>query len=146
VRDDLEGLWAVAQIEQFLGLDQEVNDFGFYQFAATATARKFHVNSFRAQFIRNWRGDISRPNAIGPGGPDDHRQLFEMTTGAAAITESLRYAHECARAFDDTMRSIPIGSVKGIDIQEHPWQKMIGDKPAPEAMAKLTPQITITSI
>src|SRR5262249_31769383 len=40
VRNDLEGLWAVAQVEQFVDLDNEVADFGFYGFAATATGRK----------------------------------------------------------------------------------------------------------
>ena len=43
VRDDLEGLWAVAQVGQFLDLDNEVTEFGFYGFAATATARKYGV-------------------------------------------------------------------------------------------------------
>ena len=39
LRDDLEGLWAIAQVDQFVRLDREAHEFGFYGFAATATAR-----------------------------------------------------------------------------------------------------------
>ena len=139
VLDDLEGLWALAQIEQFLGLDQEVNEFGFYQFAATAAARKYHVYSLRGA---SWGGNFARPSLFNQGGPTDMHQLFEMTTGAAAITESLQLRRMNAPRgfFDDQARRVPIAKVAGSDIQEHPWKKMIGEKkPAPEAMAKLVP-------
>src|SRR6185312_5238194 len=43
VRDDLEGLWAIAQIEEFGRLQNEVTEFGFYSFAIQAAARKYHV-------------------------------------------------------------------------------------------------------
>ena len=43
VRDDLEGLWAVAQIDEFGRLQNEVTEFGFYGFAIQATGRKYHV-------------------------------------------------------------------------------------------------------
>ncbi len=36
--------------------------------------------------------------------------------------------------------TIPITEVQGIDIAEHPWEKMMeGKKPAPEPLAKLVP-------
>ncbi len=43
VGDDLEGLWASAQVDQFLDLDTESVEFGFHGFAATAAARKYGV-------------------------------------------------------------------------------------------------------
>ena len=43
VRDDLEGLWADAQIAYFSRADIRVEDFGFPTFAAEATARKYNV-------------------------------------------------------------------------------------------------------
>ncbi len=131
-RDDLEGLWAVAQVEQFLDLDNEVREFGFYSFAATATARKYGVRlpnqNLRAQMAGRGRDFLDR-------------ELFETTTGAAAITESLqlRRMNPVVRRGDEP-RSIAIGTIKGIDIAEHPWKKMMGDrKPASEPLARLVP-------
>ena len=43
VRDDLEGLWAVARVDQFERLGVRVDEFGYYSFAAQATARKYGV-------------------------------------------------------------------------------------------------------
>jgi hypothetical protein len=41
---------------------------------------------------------------------------------------------------EDKDRTVAIKDVRGIDIAEHPWEKMIGDKkPAPETFAKLVP-------
>jgi hypothetical protein len=134
-RDDLEGLWAVAQTEQFLDLDNEVSEFGFYSFAATALARKYGVP---APPQTGWRWNRFRG---GFGDPRSTRELFEMTTGVTAITESLqlRRMNGVASRDNDT-RSIPIAKVQGIDIAEHPWEKMMGEKkPAPEPFARLVP-------
>jgi hypothetical protein len=41
---------------------------------------------------------------------------------------------------DKGQRTIDISKVQGIDIREHPWQKMMGDKkPSPEPLAGLVP-------
>jgi hypothetical protein len=137
LRDDLEGLWAVAQIEQFDDLDSGVNEFGFYQFASLAMSRKYHVAGQRGPVfrggVRDWR--------IADRGDEVH-QLFELTTGAAAITESLqlRRMNDPRGNPDQQKRNVPIAKVRGIDIAEHPWKEMIGDnKPAAEPMAKLVP-------
>lgn len=155
VRDDLEGLWAIAQVDQFLELDQEVREFGFYGFAATATARKYGVqnqNNFPARMegiLRGERGDVNEAILVdGRIEVKTHRrgelidqQLYETTTGAAAITESLQLRRMNAAApRGDQTRKVPIGKLKGIDIAEHPWQTMMGDrKPAPEPFAQLVP-------
>jgi hypothetical protein len=139
VRDDLEGLWAVAQVEQFLGLDNEVQEFGFYGFAATATARKYGVQGPN-NISPRMGGRIGGRGMRGPGEFLD-QELYETTTGAAAITESLqlrRMNPVGPRA--EEKRTVPIAKVPGIDIAEHPWEKMIGDrKPAPEPFARLVP-------
>jgi len=136
VRDDLEGLWAVAQVDQFVDFDNEVREFGFYAFAASAAARKYGV------FGPN---DMSRMGRRfgGPGGRGRliDRELYETTTGAAAIAESLqlrRMNEVGGRA--EAKRIVPIEKVRGIDIAEHPWEKMMeGKKPAQEAFARMIP-------
>jgi hypothetical protein len=138
VRDDLEGLWAVAQVDQFVGLDNEVREFGFYSFAATTTARKYGVRGPGDTAWRMWGRMGGREFR---GGEFLDRELYETTTGAAAITESLqlRRMNQVARRGDD-QRTIPIAKVQGIDIAEHPWEKMMGDKkPAAEPFARLVP-------
>jgi hypothetical protein len=133
VRDDLEGLWAVAQVDQFAELDADSHEFGFYGFAATATARKYGVPA--SPTLRSWDRTRNRP------ADSETRQLFETTTGAAAISESLqlRRMNAVAPPKGDE-RTVPIAKVRGIDIAEHPWKEMIGDKsPAPEAFARMVP-------
>src|SRR5262249_28219055 len=88
VRDDLEGLWASAQVEHFAGLAGQVPEFGFHQFSSEATARKYNVP--RLWVSTPWWGgrDERLPIGVGPGG-HDLRDLYDMTTGATAIAESL---------------------------------------------------------
>jgi hypothetical protein len=137
IRDDLEGLWAAAQVDQFLELDGEVVDFGYYCFAATATARKYSVplNNDFAWRRSGFRSASFRDELF-------NRELYNMTTGSAAITESLqlRRMNNLGRRLDETKRTIPIARIQGIDVAEHPWEKMMGDrKPAPEPLARLVP-------
>jgi hypothetical protein len=136
VGDDLEGLWAVAQTEEFGRLSGEVNEFGFYSFAMQATARKYRV-PMRPELA--WGGG-RMPRGRERGGVLD-KELYETTTGAAAITESLQLQRMLNANFrDNGKRNIPIGKIEGIDVAEHPWDKMMGDKKAAsEPMAKLIP-------
>lgn len=135
-RDDLEGLWAVAQIDEFGRLQNEVSEFGFYSFAVQATGRKYHV-PLRPELGWN-RGGI--PNRGRPG-PLLNEELYETTTGATAVAESLQLQRMLNTNVRDTgKRTVPIDKIEGIDIAEHPWEQMMGDKkPAPEPMAKLIP-------
>jgi hypothetical protein len=136
VRDDLEGLWAVAQNDEFGRLQAEVSEFGFYAFALQATARKYHV-PLRPEFAWNRGGIPGR----GPGGHLIDRELYETTTGATAVAESLQLQRMLNRDFrDNGKRTVSIDKIEGITIAEHPWDKMMGDKkPAAEPMAKLIP-------
>ena len=105
-------------------------DSGFFSFARAATGRKYDVPA------RSLLGGQA-PAA----GPEEHRRLYEMTTGSTALTESLamrRLLGSSPEARDQ--RTIDITSIKGIDIAEHPWEKMMaGKKPDPEPLARLTP-------
>jgi hypothetical protein len=69
------------------------------------------------------------------------RQLYETTTGAAAITESLQRRRMLTpNARDTGERKIDLATVAGIDLAEHPWKQMMGDKkPAAEPLARWVP-------
>jgi hypothetical protein len=86
VRDDLEGLWAVARMDALFGQASEATDFGFYGFAGFSTARRYGVQGL---------GGIAEINPLRPGrapvAGDEFldRELYETTTGAAARAERL---------------------------------------------------------
>lgn len=129
--NDLEGLWAVGQAQHFAVLEAQAPEFGFFSFAREATGRKYGVPS---------------PAIFGGGQAFTRRdfldtQLYETTTGAAAIAESLQLHRLLNSNFRDTgERTIDIAKVPGIDIAEHPWEKMMaGKKPSPEPLARLVP-------
>ncbi|HEX4592539.1 MAG TPA: hypothetical protein VH120_21600 [Gemmataceae bacterium] len=128
VADDLEGWWAVAQAERFAVLEHQSPNFGFYGFA-------------RATFGRNYRvfaGSLG--GGLGAPGRRDYQHLYELTTGAAALTESLQLDRMLGQRRKEGPRDIDIAKVAGIDIAEHDWKKMMGDKtPDPEPLAKLVP-------
>ncbi len=128
--DDLEGLWATAQAQRFAVLEALTPDFTFYAFAREACARKYGVE---VPSIWTFR--------FNPNRRADHQHLYETTTGAAAIAESLQLERMIGRDFrDNGERTIDVKKIQGIDIAEHPWKKMMGDqKPAPEPLAKVVP-------
>jgi hypothetical protein len=131
--NDLEGQWATAQAVHFALLEAETPEFGFYGIARESTGRKYKVPAPGA-FMRAWRPGL-RPD----GG--SHR-LYEVTTGAAAITESLALDRMRGGVAKDRPedRTVPIANVPGIEVAEHPWEKMMaGKKPAPEPLARLVP-------
>jgi hypothetical protein len=126
---DLEGLWAFAQARQFAVLEAQTPGFGFYAFAREATGRKYSVPA------RALAGEVRATR------DDEYRRLYETTTGAAALTESLA-RHRLLRAGpgDRERRTVPVASIRGIDVAEHPWEKMMGErKPAPEPLAAFVP-------
>ena len=135
---DLEGMWATAQAIQFTLLDAVTPEFGFYRLASASTARKYRIPNANGE---RWQPAGARPfRSVGP--ERDTGQLYEITTGAAAITESLALDRLRGGVVKDKAedRTVPIANVQGIDIAEHPWQKMMaGKKPAAEPLARLVP-------
>jgi hypothetical protein len=129
--DDLEGQWAAGQADRFAVLEALSPEFGFYGFARQATGRKYRVRA----------PSLTESSATTADRESFHRRLYETTTGAAAIAESLALRRMLTRDFRDAgARTIPVANVAGIDIAEHPWVKMMaGKKPAPEPLARLVP-------
>lgn len=127
--DDLELLWATAQAEHFAILEAQSPEFGFFGLAREATVRKYDV------FTPKWvQGKTANRE-------EAYRQAYAVTTGAAAITESLQLhrMRDGAQHFADE-RTIDVNKVPGITIAEHPWEKMMeGKKPTPEPLAALVP-------
>jgi hypothetical protein len=126
---DLEGLWAEAQAARLAVLEVQAPEFGFYGFACAATGRKYHV---------------ADPVLEGERLKDEekiHRRLFELTTGTAAITQSLALRRLRGTGYRDRgKRTIDVQGVPGIDIASHDWKMMMGGRrPAPEPLAKLVP-------
>jgi hypothetical protein len=131
VKDDLEGLWAVAQGEQLLTWESVTPNFGFYSFARIANSRKYGVPPLggAGMVISENRSETF----VDP-------QLYEMTTGAAALAESLAQRRLLRQTGKEQERTVPIASLQGIDIAEHPWEKMMaGKQPATEPLARFIP-------
>jgi hypothetical protein len=129
--DDLEALWAVGQAQRLAILESRSPNFSFYSFAREATGRKYNVPAVWVP--AGW---------IQPSGWDVmDRQMYETTTGAAAITESLQRQRMLSPGVHDTgQRAIDVDKLAGIDIAEHPWQKMMnGQKPALDSLARFVP-------
>ncbi len=161
VRDDLEGLWAEAQVAYFTSQHPVGGNFGFYGVAAEATARKYKVpnrvipeGTVADKVPRSVTEEkdgrlVTRTvyetvyRSIGSRKENDAglRRLYDMTTGTAAIAESLALRRmNCVAAKEDGKRTVDISKVPGIDVAEHPWEKMMaGKKAADEPLARLIP-------
>ncbi len=138
---DLEARWAEAQASHFATLEAMTEDFGFYSLAREATGRKYHVP---ARPLEGWNAPVQNR--------DEAMRLYEMTTGATALAESLALRRLLNPATEESGRRIhDIAKVQGIDVAEHPWKKMMAGKtPAAEPLAKLVPHdnyyVTFNSI
>jgi hypothetical protein len=125
-RDDLRSNWAYYQAAHFGGLETQVNDFGFYGFAREATSRKYGVLA---------------PAWVQRQGVDPQQRLYEVTTGAHAISESLqlhRLLHPEEQ--DRAKRTVDVSRVPGVQAPEAPWQKlMAGKRVEAEPLARLIP-------
>src|SRR5207244_2579069 len=74
-RDDLRSLWALHQGAHFAVLETQVLDFNFYSFAREATGRKYGVTA---------------PAWVKRELEDPEHRLYEITTGADAVAETLQ--------------------------------------------------------
>ena len=67
----------------------------------------------------------------------DIHHAFELTTGAAAIAESLALRRIAGTTKGQRQAQNPVTALPGIDVAEHPWKKMMaGKKPADEPLAE----------
>jgi hypothetical protein len=134
--DDLEGQWARSQSAFFAVAEFLSADFSFFRFAREATNQKYRVSVPGLPRMWDWRSD-------GMGGPGEFggARMYELTTGATAMAETLQLDRLLGGSRpDDGPRDTPVTKLAGIDVGQHPWKEMIGDKrPADEPLAKLVP-------
>jgi hypothetical protein len=124
--DDLRGYWALHQAAHFAVLETQVLEFPFYSFAREATGRKYNV------IAPAW----VRRQSVDP----EHR-LYEITTGADAVAETLQL-HRLLQpeAGPGAQRSVSIADVAAITVPQQPWDRMLaGREPAVESIARLIP-------
>jgi hypothetical protein len=127
--DDLRGLWALHQGAHFAVLETQVLDFGFYSFAREATARKYGVMA---------------PAWVKRQAEDPEHRLYEITTGADALAETLQL-HRMLQTDGQSVepraaRTVDISEVRGVTVPEQPWERLLGDRrPAVEPLARLVP-------
>jgi hypothetical protein len=125
-RDDLRSHWALHQAAHFAMLETQVLDFIFYSFAREATGRKYNVVA--PAWVRRQTADA------------EHR-LYEITTGADAIAETLqlhRLLQSETRPGGE--RSVSITDVAGVTVPPQPWDRLLeGKRPAVEPLACLVP-------
>lgn len=117
--------WRLAEAD-FFALAPAPADMSFFAFAGEKTRARLNRAAGRA---------MSRaPRGIGRPG------LYEITTGATALQESLQLDRLRGAQPDLGARSVPLTSLAGVEIREHPWQKMLAGKtPAIEPIAGLIP-------
>jgi hypothetical protein len=127
--NDLEGLWAEGQAQHFAALEAMSEEFGFYGLARESTGRKYNVPA------------LPFPSLLQPARDrDEAMRLYELTTGATALAESLALRRMLNSTTNGGRRIHDVTSEPGIDIAEHPWKQMMeGKKPAAEPLAKLVP-------
>jgi hypothetical protein len=125
-RDDLRSLWALHQGAHFAVLETQVLDFPFYSFAREATGRKYGV------VAPAW---VKRPLS------DPEHRLYEITTGADALAETLQL-HRLLQPETPPRgeRSVALSEVQGVTVPAQPWDRLLaGEKPQAEPLAGLVP-------
>jgi len=126
---ELRSEWAKAQLMEFAGLQKQAPDSNFYALARWLLARNY---------------GLAHPGDLTVGQPTAeaaHRQIFETHTGGAAVAESLQLHRLLQRQHvADEARTISVNSVQGINIPQHPWDRMRrGAMPASEPLASFVP-------
>ncbi|HEV3144131.1 MAG TPA: hypothetical protein VGZ47_09630 [Gemmataceae bacterium] len=126
---DLRRDWAKAQMAEFAVLQKQAPECSFYPLARVLLARKY---------------DLPEPHDLSTGQPTAeaaHRQIFETHTGGAAVAESLQLHRLLQRQkAPNEARTISVNSVPGINIPQHPWDRMRhGAMRAPEPLASFVP-------
>ncbi|MFO0968729.1 MAG: hypothetical protein U0793_24495, partial [Gemmataceae bacterium] len=127
--NDLEGRWAVDQAVAFAILEWQTPEFGFYGLAREALGRRYDVP------VLPFRSGWAVPERA-------HLQLYEITTGATAIAESLaldRFRNP-RKSDKPEARNHDVTKLPAVTVAEHDWVKMMaGKKPSAEPLAGMVP-------
>jgi hypothetical protein len=134
---DLRRPWARAWAYRLESQHLRSPGVGFFHLARELTARKHGINLPAMTFSPEGDSGSLLGSLLGPEGD----RVYQLTTGATALTESLALGR-LGRAGKPkpAARTRPVKDVRGIDVAEHPWKKMMGGKkPADEPLARLVP-------
>lgn len=117
---------------EFDRLSHEMNGVSFPSYAREQTRIKYNLADVGAgDSEMRWR--VSQWNA--------ENRMYETTTGALAIQETLQMERFFQDPSKDEAPSIDIKTVEGITVKEHPWEKMLeGKKPDFSPIAQFVPQ------
>lgn len=99
----------------------------FYQYAVATTAKRLDAPApstpSRAPRTGQWEG-----------------QIYEMTTGAAAVQESLQLDRSAGAGDTVSPATVPVASIEGVATPSVPFEKLMnGRTPAIEPLAKAAP-------
>jgi hypothetical protein len=137
---DLEGEWANACARHLAMLEARAPGAGVFTLARQIIGRRHGIQA--PPLTREAPAPVEGWKA----------GLYELTTGAEAITESLALRRVAGKAeLDRGERLVRVSAIAGIDVPSHPWEKMLGGKkPQPEPLAELVPEdnyyLTVSSL
>ncbi len=118
--------WILAQAN-FMGAQRDRGGRSFFAYAYEKLRARLGKNSPLATRRDAWQ----RPRRGG---------LYEVTTGALALQESLQLDRMTNSGRDTGKRSIPVKKLSGVTVRSHPWPEMIGkSEPKIEPIAGLVP-------
>ncbi|MFO0880195.1 MAG: hypothetical protein U0840_22835 [Gemmataceae bacterium] len=139
--------WSKAR--EVPGLDvQHARSFETYlSHLAQRSSNPHWIQTIRA-LMSGEKGKVGQPSSPPPSGLEallgsSGERVYAMTTGGTALTESLALNRALAGADAPKVesRTIPIATLPGIDIDSHPWKKMMGERrPRSEPLARFVPE------
>lgn len=124
----LDKEWLTAQAD-FLTDFEAPPDQSFFKFAAARLSARLgrKAGDETTNEFARWTGNANE-------------QLYEVTTGALALQESLQLDRMRGGARDEGLRDVDVDTVKGVTVRSHPWTKMLGGKtPLIESIAGMVP-------
>jgi hypothetical protein len=127
---DLRQRWAEAQVSWFEQYRLVAGDFGgFLAYAQQQTRREYALQASPVQALADGRR----------GHPGDEL-MFDVTTGALAVQESLQLDRMTNATPRHEERTISIKKIKPVEVKSHPFDEMRGDQePVFSDLARLVP-------
>ena len=127
----LKSRWAGAQVSWFSQYRQAVGDVGgFLTYAEQQTRRRFGLEE-----APEAGRDFARPRPT-----EGQEVLFDVTTGAMAVQESLQLDRMRNPSSHGEERTVKFEEIEPVKIKSHPFDEMRGDKePAGSELAGLVP-------
>src|SRR5262245_2249409 len=103
--NDVEGMWAAAQQAEFARLAAQAPDFPCYQFGQVSLSRRY---------------DLPMPAALASAADRQptYREIFEVFTGSASITESLQTRRLIKPPTEKQQRWVDVSGIRGIELAE----------------------------